>query len=287
MSCEPGQLITGRSLQRRVWPRAGADAGQVGLWGRRCPAQSPGLGQAGVCFAGSQGQRGTSPAFEVRAQRTGSPMQPWGQRSQERGGHVPTQPSHCPTPTLVPGFHRARRVARTEAGAAHGPVGGEGASVPHTPALRLPRTRPPDSGPSGPLPVRVALAEKPGRSLPYPAPATLLGSSEAAGPAAEPRLPQCVPWPAPSSTQWALLLGIRCGDLAAPGGVWARGLCPTPAGPHRHVTGKASGPGAGSASRGAVQAAGPFCSSWGRWVRPPASQAHPPHAGLPACCLSE
>lgn len=201
MSCEPGQLITGRSLQRRVWPRAGADAGQVGLWGRRCPAQSPGLGQAGVCFAGSQGQRGTSPAFEVRAQRTGSPMQPWGQRSQERGGHVPTQPSHCPSPTLVPGFHRARRVARTEAGAAHGPVGGEGASVPHTPALRLPRTRPPDSGPSGPLPVRVALAEKPGQSLPYPAPATLLGSSEAAGPAAEPWLPQCVPWPAPSSTQ--------------------------------------------------------------------------------------
>lgn len=80
-----------------------------------------------------------------------------------------------------------------------------------------------------------------------------VGGSRTAGPAAKPWLPQCVLRPAPSSIQWVLILGVPSGALATPGGVRGRWLCPTPAGPHR--------PGAGSASRGAIQAAGPFCCS--------------------------
>lgn len=156
-------------------------------------------------------------------------------------------------------------MARTEARTAHGPVGGDGAGIPlHTPALRPLRPRPPDSGPSALLWACAALAEEPGQSLPRPHFAGQLGGSRAAGPTAEPWLPQCVLWPAPSCTRWVLILGVPSGAPAALGGVQGRWLCPTPAGPRGCVAGRASRPGAGSASRGAIQAAGLFCYSWGR-----------------------
>lgn len=98
MSCEPGQLITGRSLQRRVWPRAGADAGQVGLWGHRCLLSLPGWARPASASLGARASGGRHPRSRSGHRGQAPQCSPGVRGLRREGATSPPSPRTAPPP---------------------------------------------------------------------------------------------------------------------------------------------------------------------------------------------